>query len=268
MTYVEEILRKDEIILYQASVHWRVYLSGIFFIIFGFSGFSGSRYADLETAAWTIIFGLGWLVVGFIRRRTTELVVTDRRVISKTGWISRKRFEIDRAAVESVTFRQSMLGRLLGYGTVEVLGRGGGIAPMKCIDKPVEFRNQVYQGESSVKGAEQARGENVLTMLGTHPSPVIPATAPIQAGPSASRLEYCPTCGNQTSKNASLCPSCRDVLTMPSCGEEFEPGWADRIAHQREQEAEAARLAEELERIQFTPVHILRRRNSFGIRLG
>ncbi len=50
------------------------------------------------------------------------------------------------------------------------------------------------------------------------------------------RLEDCPTCGNRTSENASLCPS---------CGEPLEPGWADRVAEQRKQEEEAARLAEE-----------------------
>ena len=45
------------------------------------------------------------------------------------------------------------------------------------------------------------------------------------------RLEGCPTCGNQTSENASLCPS---------CGEPLEPGWADRVAEQRNQAEEAA----------------------------
>lgn len=49
------------------------------------------------------------------------------------------------------------------------------------------------------------------------------------------RLEDCPTCGNRTSENASLCPS---------CGEPLSPGWADRVAEQRKQEEEAARTAQ------------------------
>lgn len=50
------------------------------------------------------------------------------------------------------------------------------------------------------------------------------------------RLESCPTCGNQTSENASQCPA---------CGEPLSPGWADAVSEKRERE-EAER--EEAER--------------------
>ena len=56
-------------------------------------------------------------------RGTTELAVTDQRVIYKTGLLARHTLEMNRARVESVTVDQTMLGRLFGYGTVIVRGR-------------------------------------------------------------------------------------------------------------------------------------------------
>ncbi|MFQ5954880.1 MAG: PH domain-containing protein [Kiloniellales bacterium] len=155
MRYVQEVLRPDETIIYEASVHWAVYLPGIACLLFGFAMFviGVALFKDVESdaAAFLAFTGVYLLflspiafVLGYIIRRNTEVVVTDRRVISKTGWISRKTSEINRDAVESVRVRQSILGRGLGYGTVEIQGRGGGIAPMRRIDDPVVLRNHVY----------------------------------------------------------------------------------------------------------------------------
>ena len=160
MGYVQEILQKDEDVIYRASIHRIIYLPGILLIILGFTmlGIAGAG-SEPPGAGLAVLLGFVLLVLAAIRRRTTELVVTDRRVISKTGWISRKSSEIDRAAIESVLFRQSMLGRLLRYGTVEVRGRGGGIAPMRKIDNPVEFRKQVYP--EGGKGGETLPTRNI-----------------------------------------------------------------------------------------------------------
>jgi len=78
-----------------------------------------------------------------IQRRTTELAITNRRVIAKVGLISRKTWEINATKVEGVEVDQSIFGRIFGYGTVSVKGTGGGIAPLRNIDDPVEFRKHV-----------------------------------------------------------------------------------------------------------------------------
>jgi uncharacterized membrane protein YdbT with pleckstrin-like domain len=79
----------------------------------------------------------------FLRRASTELAVTDRRVIYKTGLVRRHTVEMNMDKVESVNVDQSLLGRLFGYGTVTVHGTGGGLEPLPSIASPIAFRNHV-----------------------------------------------------------------------------------------------------------------------------
>ena len=79
----------------------------------------------------------------FIQRWTTELVVTSQRVLAKVGFIKLKIWEINSSKVEGVQVDQSVLGRMLGYGTLTVKGTGSGIAPIKNVDDPLEFRKHV-----------------------------------------------------------------------------------------------------------------------------
>jgi uncharacterized membrane protein YdbT with pleckstrin-like domain len=74
---------------------------------------------------------------------TTELAVTNKRVIYKTGWISRRTFEMNVAKVESVGVMQPLFGRLLGYGTILVKGTGQSIEPLRAVIAPLTVRNAI-----------------------------------------------------------------------------------------------------------------------------
>ena len=138
-SYVGEILQPGEQMIYQAKITWIIYLRGIVITLFG----GASMAADFQYSNLVIILGLFFILVAFIRRRTTELVITNKRVISKKGWIMRKSSEIHRSKIEGVQVDQSILGRVDGYGTITVHGTGSGMAPMKDIDDPLEFRKHV-----------------------------------------------------------------------------------------------------------------------------
>jgi len=73
----------------------------------------------------------------------TEIAVTDRRVIVKTGLIRRHTAEMNMDKVESVTVYQSILGRLLNYGSVHVRGTGEGLGHLDYIKSPIELRNTI-----------------------------------------------------------------------------------------------------------------------------
>jgi uncharacterized membrane protein YdbT with pleckstrin-like domain len=90
-----------------------------------------------------MVFSIYHLIEPFKKRCTTELAVTNRRVIYKTGFIRRISREINIAQVESVIVKQGIMGRLVGYGEVTVVGTGGSWDPMPTISKPVEFRSHI-----------------------------------------------------------------------------------------------------------------------------
>jgi uncharacterized membrane protein YdbT with pleckstrin-like domain len=91
--------------------------------------------------------GLAVSIFGYsvYKKNATEIAVTDRRVIIKTGMMSRRSLEIMLAKVESIGIDEPVLGRMLGYGTVVIHGTGGTPEPFSRIAHPSEFRREVQQ---------------------------------------------------------------------------------------------------------------------------
>jgi uncharacterized membrane protein YdbT with pleckstrin-like domain len=168
-SYVLKILAPDERILYAASVHWIVYLQGIMFTVMGgvlgfyapniLTALLGQNMAHMLTkpaalAALVIVaMGFSLLLGAYIRQVSTELVVTNRRVIAKYGYISRETFELMISRVTGANFDQTILGRILGYGTIIVRGAGGDISPIDFIADPQAFHNVVMSSFEGTRGA-------------------------------------------------------------------------------------------------------------------
>ena len=82
------------------------------------------------------------LLRGWLRVVAIELAVTDRRVIAKWGLIRRQTIELLHSKVESLRVEQSILGRILNFGSIAVHGTGGATTPIPSIARPLEFRRQ------------------------------------------------------------------------------------------------------------------------------
>ena len=80
------------------------------------------------------------------RRLTTEIIVTDMRVIWKRNWIAVKTREINLSKIETVDIRQSIFDRLIGSGTVVMVGTGGSWEPVWPVAKPRILRNAIAVG--------------------------------------------------------------------------------------------------------------------------
>jgi len=147
MSYVQEVLQPGETVKFRTNVHWSGYFRAIFALIVGlcvliwFWRDGGQNMLLLLVALGFGIAAVGLAVPTFISRFGTEIAVTDRRLISKTGFIQRHTTEISMEKVESVDVDQSMLGRVLGYGDVTVRGTVEGIEPLRNVARPIELRN-------------------------------------------------------------------------------------------------------------------------------
>ncbi|HEX4024090.1 MAG TPA: PH domain-containing protein [Steroidobacteraceae bacterium] len=92
-----------------------------------------------------LVCGLIVLLMGRVRRNATEVAVTSRRVIVKTGLVSRKTIEMLLNKVESIEVSETAFGRMMGYGTIVVIGTGGTTEPFRKVAHALEFRSQVQQ---------------------------------------------------------------------------------------------------------------------------
>jgi uncharacterized membrane protein YdbT with pleckstrin-like domain len=158
MRYVRRVLQPGETIVYSTKLHWRVYIHAILLLIAGIilaaAAIATSDNQNLSlalriAAGIFALLALSAALRAFIRRATTELAVTDHRVIYKSGLLSRHTIEMNRDKVESVDVDQSLLGRILGYGTVIVRGTGGSLEPMRNIGDPLTFRSHITASPAS-----------------------------------------------------------------------------------------------------------------------
>lgn len=145
MAYIKQVLDRDEKIIHQARVHWVVYLLPVLLVLPGAFclGFSLVQPTLVGVGVVLVLIAFVVWLNALLTRISTELAITDRRVISKIGFIRRLTSEINLSRVEGVSVYQSMLGRMLNYGTVSVTGTGGRIAPMRNIADPLAFRARV-----------------------------------------------------------------------------------------------------------------------------
>jgi uncharacterized membrane protein YdbT with pleckstrin-like domain len=144
VSYVDSHLQAGETVVYRTAVHWIVY--GPAAVCLGAA--IGAALAQINPMAAAVLLA-GALVLwlnGWIRRLSTELAVTDRRVITKVGLIRRTTMEMNLSKVESVVVDQDILGRFLDYGTIVVKGTGGGMEPLATIDRPLDFRSRITAG--------------------------------------------------------------------------------------------------------------------------
>jgi len=96
-------------------------------------------------AAWGL--GLVFLLAAYLRYKTTELAVTNKRVIAKFGFISRRTVEINVSKVESIQVQQGILGRIFNYGSLVISGAGNPQAPISGISDPMGFRRAFMEAQ-------------------------------------------------------------------------------------------------------------------------
>ena len=148
MSYVQRVLQPGEQVRQTSSIHWIVYWPGVAVGLLAMVAYVLSETQRL-TGFWKYTaYALALVAVVLLIRQwfqwwVTEIAVTDRRVIYKKGLIRRQTNEMNMDKVESVQIDQSILGRMLDFGDVTILGTGEGFETLRTIANPIELRNSI-----------------------------------------------------------------------------------------------------------------------------
>jgi uncharacterized membrane protein YdbT with pleckstrin-like domain len=149
MSYLDKILQPDERIVAIGKKHWIIYLPGIAVLVLAVLIEIGAMllpnlgFALEIVAAIVAVFALILLLREWFSQWTTEIVVTNRRVVYKRGFISRFTREMNMEKIESVAVDQTLIGRLFGYGTIDIRGTGAGFEQLRGIAEPIALRNAI-----------------------------------------------------------------------------------------------------------------------------
>ncbi|HTT83473.1 MAG TPA: PH domain-containing protein [Rhizomicrobium sp.] len=156
-SYVDRVLQPGETVRYVGTLHWIIFLPASALLAFGVVGLAtiaimpgaghGVRVFFIIVVV-ALLFGVLHLISAWIRRQTTEIAVTNHRIIYKVGLFSIRSVEMNMDKVESVDVKQDIIGRLLDYGTVTIRGTGAGLEPLVTIASPLALRNAITVGPS------------------------------------------------------------------------------------------------------------------------
>ncbi len=157
MSYASSVLQPGETIKAVGRLHWIVFVRGFLLLAVGtallYYGYRTQLDARGDVASVLVLMGGLILLVGlalwlsaWFHRWITEISVTTHRVIYKTGFVRRHTVEMNMDKVETVDVDQSLLGRLLGFGTIRVRGTGQSIESLRRISHPIQLRNAITAG--------------------------------------------------------------------------------------------------------------------------
>lgn len=118
-TYVNRSLFRNEHVVFETTYHW------------------------IHFVSWTSLFTLG--IYPLIQKLTDEFVVTNRRIVVKRGIVTYITLEMILARIEAVNVSQNILGRILGYGSITIIGSGGTHQSFHEISNPLAFRRSFME---------------------------------------------------------------------------------------------------------------------------
>lgn len=129
MSYIDDSLIPGEVVIHRARVSW----------------WSQFGLIVLGIVLLAVGIGLFFLIAAWIKVKSTELAITNKRVIAKFGFIKRDTVEINLSKVEAVRVEQGFWGRMLNFGTLLMTGTGGSIEPIPNIADPLVFRRKFME---------------------------------------------------------------------------------------------------------------------------
>lgn len=193
MSYATDNLLPGEKVMYEARLHWIIFSWPLVLVVIGLVMLIGGR-AMAVVGGLFILLGAGMGLVAATKYWSSEFAVTDKRVLIKVGWISRRSLETLLAKVEGIGVEQGLSERMLNYGTIVVTGTGGTHERFNGIAAPLAFRQQVQAQIAATEARVERR-------------PSAPAIA------AAGREEReCPYCAEIILAKAKVCKHCgRDL---------------------------------------------------------
>lgn len=159
MGYIEKSLSSEETLVYKAHFHWFYYALAWVSLIITLGVAASVIYFSLQND-WKGRFLLGTCAVALLTLLrcmlpiwTTEIGVTNHRLVVKRGWLSRTTDELQLNAIEQVNLQQSIIGRIFDFGGVSVHGTGMDDLIVPVVAAPLDFLRAV---EGATAKARQA----------------------------------------------------------------------------------------------------------------
>ena len=142
MSYIQNNLQAGEEIKYKADIHWYIFAYPVILLLL--SAFFSSAQTGLfyYVSILLLLSGLFQLIKRILLKMGAEYVVTNKKVILKSGILNRDALELVLNKCEGIRINQRLMGRMLGFGSI-VVTTGGVTNKFDFITNPIKFRNEI-----------------------------------------------------------------------------------------------------------------------------
>jgi hypothetical protein len=148
-SYTRITLQPNEQPRHKTTIHWMAlmipFLGALFSLILIVPIAMFASWKDYHFVWLLLVIPLLIIASAYVTLKISELVITDRRVLIKVGFMQRRTFEMFISKIESVAVTQSVIGKMLNYGTVEIRGTGGSSESFATIVAPLHFRDAIQR---------------------------------------------------------------------------------------------------------------------------
>jgi len=144
MSYIDQNLMQGETVKYRSHLHKIIFFWPVTWLVVAILIISNGE----KTVSLGLLFMFFAIISGlltFLNYRTSEFGVTNKKIIVKIGFIRRNAFEMFLDKIESIHINQSIIGRILGFGSVIVSGTGGSKDPFHKINAPLQLRKIIQE---------------------------------------------------------------------------------------------------------------------------
>ena len=192
MGFVDSNLMAGEKVIYRTQLSKAIFILPAIVAILGLFVLAGALVAafavpgplaSLPMLIFSALFFL-WIILVYIKFKTSEFAVTNKRVLIKVGFIRRESLETLLQKVEGIHVEEGLIGRMFKYGTIIIKGTGGTSNPFTTIDDPFEFRKKVQEQ------IERSIGHQHISEAG------------------ATDKVFCTHCGTGASEGTKFCGKC------------------------------------------------------------
>lgn len=167
MSYLKESLSEGEEIKKEFKLHWILWMPAYSTGIIGVMAFIGVYWSVakmigggvgvfLASASLLLAFLLASVFM-VLMLQTQEQGVTNKRIVKKTGLVARNTQEISLKALETVEIKQSILGRIFGFGNVEITGRGAASISFKSLANPLDVKRAIENEAHKIAPTNEAQ---------------------------------------------------------------------------------------------------------------
>lgn len=142
MNYLKDIFLKDEKIRYKAKYHYMIYILPfiLFIVAIGIIVFGKEKIIlSLYFIGLSYLFAL----YIFLKNKYSDFVITNKRLIMKTGLLYKKSVDILLKDVGFYRVKQSIIGELFGYGSFVISMTSNKEIVFRKISNPDAFKDRL-----------------------------------------------------------------------------------------------------------------------------